>query len=383
MKSSASGLEIVRVETRSHVDDWISIPRRIHADDPAWVHPLNVVERRRISRKHSPFFTFGDAAFFIAYRDHRPVGRISAQINQNHLTRYQDATGHFGFFDCVDDQACADALFQHAADWLTARGMRHMTGPFNLSVNEETGLLVNGFTTPPAVLMPHAAPWTGRLVETAGLVKAMDVHAFRLRMDAIPTTIKRLAAKAHTGGTVSVRTFDMRNYHKETELLVDIFNEAWRDNWSFVPFSRAEIDALIAETRPFMRDGWGRFVLLDGREVGVMFVLPDLNSAIAPFRGRLLPFNWARLVTAIYRNQWRSARIPLLGLRPEVQRTTRAPALLALLVDGFLAEARNYPLEWVEISWVLENNRSMMQLARMAAGDPVKTYRLYTRPLTG
>jgi len=350
-------------------------------EDPNWIPPLELLERRRIQRGSNPFFEFGDAELFMAWHDGAPVGRISAQINRRHREQHHDATGHFGFFDCADDVDAARALINAAANWLRSRGAVHMIGPLSFSINEEVGVLVDGFDTPPAILMGHAPSWTCHLLEQAGLRKEIDTFAYRLRPSEVPPVIRRLTRLATNTGRVSVRPFAMGNYRAEIRMLMDIFNDAWSMNWGFVPFSDAEIDALISETRFLLRGEYGRLLFLDGEPVGVMLALPDINQVMHSFGGRLLPFNWWKLLRAYRGAKWQTARIPLLGLKRSLHRTPMAPALLALLVSEFIDEAKNYPLEWVEFSWVLETNTAMTSLAEMAAGPPVKRYRVFTKDL--
>jgi hypothetical protein len=379
--SLAGPVTIVAVEDRKTVNDWLAVPYAVFAGDPAWVAPLLFMERRRISPKHAPFFTFGEAKLFLAYRGARPVGRISAQINRRHIERYRDNCGHFGFFDCEDDQAAAQALIDAAADWLHNRGMSRMVGPQNFSLNEECGCLVSGFDTPPAILMTHARRWFGPLLEAAGLEKEMDVYAYRLERGKALKDISQLAELARQTAGVSTRQFDMKRYVDEVRTVVDIFNDAWSENWGFVPFSAAEIDSLLAEMRPLFRGHYGRFVLVNGEPVGMIVGLPNINQAIAPFRGRLLPFNWLKLWWLLHREAIPTARAPLMGIRKAYQATPLGGLLLTLLMDEFHAQMKHHNLDWAEFSWVLESNKRVTAMAERVFGPPVKTYRLYGKSL--
>ena len=370
-------LEIRQITGSQGIRQWLEVPKVVFAGDPTWITPLDLAERQRISPRHSPFFSFGEAAFFVAVRDGRPVGRISAQINRRHLERHRDATGHFGFFNAIDDERIARALVEAASAWLRSRGMRRMVGPFNLSVNEDIGLLISGFDTPPAILSSHARRWEGPLLEACGLSKVVDLLAYRMRPAEAPEQITRLALLARNLERIKVRQFDMSHYADDVATIFDIFNDAWSDNWSFVPASEEEIAALTRETRPFMQGKFGRIAEVDGVPSAMIVVLPDLNNVIANFRGRLLPFNWAKLVFAIKRDRWRTARIPLLGIRKTFRGTAVAPAILAMLVADILELGRAYNLDWVEFSWILENNRPMVALAELAAGPACKRYRMY------
>lgn len=382
--SSVTGpgsIEIRQIDSSSGIREWLEVPRVVFAGDPNWIPPLNLAERQRISPRHSPFFAFGEAAFFVALRDGRPVGRISAQINRRHLEHYKDDTGHFGFFNAIDDTRIAQALIEVAAGWLRDRGLHQMVGPFNLSVNEDIGLLISGFDTPPAILSSHARSWEGPLLEACGMHKVADLLAYRMKPAEAPDQLARLATLARRLGRVKVRSFDMSRYAEDVATVFDIFNDAWSDNWSFVPASDAEIAALTRETRPFMQGKFGRIAEVDGVPVAMIVALPDINNVIAGFGGRLLPFNWAKLMFAIKRDRWRTARIPLLGIRKVHRGTPLAPAILALLVAEILELGHAYDLDWVEFSWVLETNRAMVALAELAAGPACKRYRMYGIPL--
>jgi hypothetical protein len=380
MDGSKALLTITAVRDARGMKDWLGVPNAVFSGDPAWVAPLNVIERRRIAPSHAPFFTFGDAVLFLAYRGRRPVGRISAQINRRHVKLHDDRCGHFGFFDCIDDQEAARALVDAAASWLRACGMSSMAGPMNFSLNEECGCLVSGFETPPAMLMTHARPWTGALLEGAGLSKQIDLYAYRVPPDRLPLSMyEKIAGRARQRGGISVRPFDMKRYDQEVHLLVDIFNDAWQHNWGFVPFSAAEIDALLSEMRPLIRSEYGRFVLVNDEPMGVMVALPNINEAIAPFKGRLLPFNWLKLLWLLKRERIRTVRVPLLGIRCAYQSTPIGHELLALLMAEFVGQWRAQALDWVEFSWVLETNKPTVRLAERATGRPVKTYRIYSK----
>jgi hypothetical protein len=378
---SPSAIKIVAVEDHKAINDWLAVPRAVFADDPAWVQPLDFLERRRISRRHAPFFTFGDAALFLAYRGDRPVGRISAQINRRHLDYHRDSCGHFGFFDCCNDPEAAQALVDSAAEWVRGRGMKRMAGPLSFSVNEECGCLVSGFDTPPAILMPHARTWTGRLLEGAGLAKEVDLYAYRIAPDKLSKRIIQIGEFAKCSSGVSIRQLDMKHYADEVHTLIDIFNDAWSGNWGFVPFSKAEIDALLAEMRPLFRGHYGRLVLLNDQPVAFMLGMPNINEAIARYHGRILPFNWLKLWWLLKHEAIPTARVPLLGVRKAYQSTPMGSMFLALLISEFVAQMLSHNLRWVEFSWIVETNKPMIKLAEAASGPPVKTYRIYRRTL--
>ena len=376
-----SGVQIVEVVTSTQQDAFLRVVHLIYADDPTWVPPLDLMEKRRLSPKHNPFFMVGEAALFIAMKDGRGVGRISAQINRAYLEIHKDDTGHFGFFESIDDQVVADALVAAAADWLRAKGCKRMVGPVNFTINDESGLLVEGFDTPPAVFMTQSRPWMGPLLERAGMVKDMDLLAYRMKPTEAGGDFRKLAEFARTSGRIELRPADMSHYHREVALLVDIFNDAWSDNWGFAPTSAKEMDMVIGEMRYFFRGNFARFLLLDGEPVGVAIVLPNYNELVQPFGGRLMPFNWAKLVWKLWRQDIHTARFTLLGIRKSVKGAGLRARMIAMLIDAYLGVGDNLGLDWVEFSWILENNLPMRHFAERAAGQPVKRYRMFAREL--
>ena len=363
------------------VSDWIRVPAIVHADDPHFVREIDIKERMRISRRFNPFFEFGEAELFVAYRDKRPVGRISAQVNRLHRQIHDPGSGHFGFFSCLDDREAAIALFDAAKSWLRSRRSTSIEGPFSFSVNEEAGLLVEGFDEPAAMLMNQARPFMGGLVEAAGLSKVMDTFAFRLRGEPPLRLLARLAGSVTKDPDIVLRPIRVDRFAEEVRAVIDIFNDAWSGNWGFVPFTEPEIVAMIRELKPFYRSEYGCFVEHRGEPVAFLLSIPDVNGIVKPFDGRLLPFNWLRLIRALRGRKHRAARFPLMGIRGRLHGTPMAAGVLALMAQTFMERGRHDHLDWWEFSWVLENNRSMMEFARLLAGPPAKRYRFYRAPL--
>lgn len=378
---TVSIVEIRPAEGGRALRDWLDVPERVFAGEASHVPPLRLVERQRVDPRHNPFFRHGEAAFFLVYRGGEPIGRISAQINLAHLERHQDQTGHFGFFDCIDDLAAAKGLVDAAGAWLRQRDLIRMQGPFSLAINQEAGLLVAGFDQPPALMMGQARPWADSLLQACGLTKVVDLNAYRMSPAQPPKRLERLADLARGTESIRIRQLDMHRFGEEVQLVFEIFNDAWSDNWGFVPIGDTEVAAIAAAMRPIMRGKFGLIAEIDGVPAAMLVVLPDLNRVIKSFRGRLLPFNWARLAAAIYADRWKTARIPLLGIRKAYRKSPQAPAVLSLLVAEILALGRTYDLDWVEFSWVLETNREMVALAEMAAGPACKVYRVYEKAI--
>jgi hypothetical protein len=379
---SSGDIDIKPLRGRRALGDWLDVPSIAYAGDPNFIAPLRLVERERISPRHNPFFSYGDAEMFVAYRNGAPAGRISAQINRKHLAHSADDTGHFGFFDCIQDDAVASKLIETASAWLSARGLTRMRGPFNLTVNQDIGLLVDGFESAPAILTSHAAPWSGGLLEASGLAKAMDLFAFRMNPNSLPREIERLAKFAKDSNRVRVRQVRMDTFADEARLVFDIFNDAWSHNWGFEPVTEPDIKAMIRDIRPIMRSKFGWIAEIDGEPAAMMMVLPDINRVVSGFGGHLLPFNWAKLAYEIYADRWETARVPLLGIRRRYRDSILAPAVLSLLVSNIVELGQGYDIDWIEFSWILETNGPMVHLATLAAGPPARTYRVYEKALS-
>ena len=371
-------VEIRQVGVGARVSDWIEVPSVVHRDDPHFVRQLDLHERLRISRWYNPFFRHGTAALFVAFRDGKPVGRISAQINRQFHERHDPTCGHFGFFDCIDDTSVAIALFDAARRWLSAQGSKTMLGPFSFSINQESGLLIEGFDEPAAILMNQALPFSGGLVEAAGLVKAMDTFAFRARRPFDMARIGVIARSAQQRETLKVRPVELKSLERDVRLLVEIFNDAWSDNWGFVPFTEFEIPPLVRELKMVLMEGCLNFIEKDGYPVAFILNVPDINGLIGSFDGKLFPFNFIKLLSALRANRFRNGRVAMLGVRQAFQRTQISPAILALLSEEIARLGRTLNFDWLELSWVLETNRPMIALATIIAGAPIKRYRIYS-----
>jgi hypothetical protein len=365
------------------VGDWLRAKTIVHRDDPAFVAPLPLFEKRRIDPRHSPFFEHGRAGFFVAYRGSEPVGRISAQISMRDPAFQRDRIGQFGFFDAVEDDAVAGALFGAARAWLRDQGATSMRGPFNLSINEECGCQIDGFGLPATYLMPQSRPWTAGLIAGQGLIKAVDTQAWRVTPSAISERVRVMGALGAGLSHVRARPFRKEAFNAEIRLLADIFNDAWSENWGFVPFSSREIDALAAELKLIYRSSYGYFVEIDGEAVAVFIGIPNMNELIAPLRGRLTPVGAARFAWNLFTEGARSSRIPLAGIRKKYQLGANGALIGAAFASQILKEVGRRPVDWFELSWVLETNLPARRFLAAIGATPAITYRLFEGPVTG
>jgi GNAT superfamily N-acetyltransferase len=377
---SQENLVVRPVRGKAEMERFIRLPLRLNARDPAFIMPLLMERREALSPKINPFFAHADVEFFLATRGGIDVGRISAQIDHLAPQDPQTPTGAFGLIAAEDDPAIFSALFAEAEAWLKARGMVRALGPLNLSVNEEVGLLVDGFDTPPMIMMGHDPRYLGARVEQQGYAKAKDVYAYisPVTGHAMPQAL--LDRKGLADGVV-LRKLDMKRYVEEVGRLTEILNDAWRDNWGFTPTTEVETRHLASALRPLVDPRLVWFAEIDGEAAAVIVVLPNLNEAIADLKGRLLPFGWAKLLWRLQVSRVKTLRVPLMGVRKAYSRTPRGRILPFRLVAAAAAEAAALGYQTVEFSWILEENTAMRRICEAAGASVYKTYRIYGKAL--
>jgi hypothetical protein len=373
-------LTVSPVKSRGDLKDWLSVPRRLYSGWPNWVAPLDMVERKRVSRHKHPFFKHADVELFVARLGAEPVGRISAQIDRAYLAQHNNATGHFGFFDSTNDQAVANALFAAAGSYVAAHGMNRLAGPYNFSTNEECGVLVDGFDSPPAVMMPQSPTWQAPLIEAAGFIGEMDLYAYRISPSAHPEMAEWLTR--FKDSTITVRDFNSWKLDEELALAVDLFNDAWSENWGFVPFTIEHMKFLFQDFRLFFRSHYGKFVYVDGEPAAFVIVMPNLYEIMQNFRGKLLPFNWLKMAFTLAAERTRTVRIPLFGITRKFQRSPRAAGIVASFMGVALPQAWRYDIDWFEMSWILASNKPLVTMFDRKLGQRSKTYRLYAKALS-
>lgn len=379
---TSSGLRLQPVALGAGLDEFIGLTRAIYRDDPCWVQPLLLERRDHLNPKKNPFLKAIEVQYWIAWRGDVPVGRISAQINRRHLELHRDATGHFGFLDAIDDAEVFTALLSEAEAWLRQRGMQRLAGPFNLSINDECGLLIEGFDRPPNVMMGHARPYYRARVEAQGYAKAKDLLAYDFDITAPwpPLGQKLLERGLRTPG-LRIRPLDMRRYREEIDTVCRIFNDAWADNWGFIPFGEDEARYLASSLKPLINPGSFAIGELDGEAVAFTATLPNLNEAIRDLDGRLLPFGWAKLLWRLKRNRLRTGRMPLMGIARKVQSSGRGAALALGVIDAVQRYHARLGYQRAELSWILEDNRPIQDVIRAVGGVPYKRYRIYEKAL--
>jgi hypothetical protein len=373
-------IEIRETPIGGKTTDFLDVVDYIYRDDPNFVRPLDIDMKQRLSKKN-PFFRHAEGVLFTAHRNGWCVGRTSAQIDREHNDRYKDDAGFFGFFDTIDDEEVAQALIDHASAWLKARGMKKMRGPFSLSINEEMGCLVEGFDTPPMILMPHHRPYQGGLIEKAGLPKLKDAYAWRYVVGDVPERTKKAHDEIEALPEVKSRHVDMKNFDAEVRTIMDVFNDAWSDNWGFVPYTEAELHKLAEDLRMIIVPDLTYICEVDGEAAAVAVALPNVNELIHDLKGSLFPLGLPKLLWRLKVVGPKTARLAILGIRKKHRNQRKYAGLSIYLYAKMNRVGRDLGIQWGELSWTLEDNGPVNVAIKMMGGKIYKKYRLYEKTL--
>jgi len=377
---SNTGLEIREVSGKKALKTFIRVPWSIYKDDPNWVPPLMAERKEALSPKH-PYFKHARWRAWIAFRNGKPVGRISAQIDDLHLKQYDTNTGFFGLIEAPDDDEVFMALFQTAENWLRSEGIREIIGPFNLSINQDLGVLIEGFDSPPYIMTGHAPAYYGAAIERCGYRPTQDLLAYGLDGGtlAIPRVMRALIEKS--GDRIKVKNLDSISKSTALASMRDIFNDAWKNNWNFTPFTAEEFDRVGKELLLVAPKNFIQIAEMDGEDVAFVVLLPNINEAVMDLDGRLLPFGWAKLIWRLKVNFPKSARVVLMGVRQKYQNTRFGPALAYMIINAVMEAGKAKGLERVEMSWVLDHNHGVRNIIESIGGQITKRYRLYEKEL--
>jgi GNAT superfamily N-acetyltransferase len=370
-------LEIRPVHSKGELDAFIKLPFRLYADEPKWVPPLLLERRRFLDRRRNPFFEHARAEYFLAVRDGRPVGRITAQVDDNFQAYQRNDWGFFGFFECEDDAGAAQALVDAARSWLADQGCDHMVGPCDFTTNDPCGVLIEGFDRMPLVLQP----WTPRhypaLLERAGLGKAMDLWMWEIHIsdrEKVHPAIFQVADSIADNG-FTVRNLDKQDFEAEVARFFDVYHSAWRRNWGFVPLTPNEIRHYARELKPLLSEDWAWLVEKDGQVAGAALTLPDYNQVLRHMNGRLLPLGWLRAL--YWRRRISRVRQFALGVKPEFQHSGVAARLYTLHFEA----AEKTGIHLAELGWILETNDPINRALEGLNGRIVRRFRLYETAL--
>lgn len=374
------------IEIREHtpgadLDDFLRAARVVFEGDPNWVEPLGFDLRARLTPGKNPFFNQGEVTLFTAWKDGALVGRCSAQLDHEHLRLYNDKTGFFGFFDTIDDDEVGRALIARASDWLAARGMERMRGPLSLNMNEEVGVLIDGFDMPPQIMMSHSRVWQDRVARAAGLEKAKDLYAWRFEVGKIPNRALRAWEQVQQMPEVRLRSANMKKLDRELAVIMEIFNDAWKENWGYVPATQEEVKKMGEDLRLILDPELAIIAEIDDRPVGICIVLPNLNEVIRDFRGKLGPVELAKLIWRLKLNRPKTGRLMLLGIRSELRHQRKYAALSHALYVEIAKRGERLGYEWGELSWTLEDNYPINVGIKSMGAKIYKKYRIYERPI--
>jgi hypothetical protein len=371
-------ITIKPVITSQDKQSFINIPKQLYKNDPHWIAPLDIMVHDQLNPKKNPIFEKLEAQFWIAYENNVPIGRISAQINQLHL-KYQNKTeGHFGFLE-ANSIDTMQQLIDTAKSWLSNKGMTKISGPFNLCINEESGLLIDGFNTPPYLMMGHHKPEYQEWITSLGFSKAKDLLA--LTLDLTHPFSKKWSTLVKRAKTANIKThkINMRNYSNEVESAFTLFNAAWKNNWGFIPIEKSVVNHIKSEFKYILNPNFCINATKDNKKIGVMYALPNINEALHDLNGSLLPWGWLKLLFRLKIKSPKTGRVVLGGIDPEIQNTALGGYAVMLLIDHIAKEGRKKGIQKVESSWVLEDNNRLLKVLDLLDLKVYKRYRIFSK----
>ncbi len=382
-----SDISICAVKTKVDQTAFVDLPFRLYAANPNWVPPLKSDVHELINPAKNPWFEHGEAQLFLAKRNGAVVGRISAHIDFLALSQppeqgFGPGTGFWGFIE-AEDEATTHALIAAAEDWLRAKEMTRAIGPVSFAMWDETGLLIEGYDHPPTIMMGYSAPDYQAWIEKRDYQTAQDLYTYALPIDAgFPELVNRIVAMGEKNDRIRLRNVDKSRFDEEVELLLGILNDAWSDNWGFVPFTEAEKHYAGKKLKPLVYEDLIRVAEYDGEPVAFMMTVPDVNEKLIGFGGSLLPFNWAKLLWWLRKPTVRTMRVPLMGVMKKLQATRLASQLAMMLIETIRRTAvAKYGASRGDFGWVLASNGPMRSVGEAVGGHVNKVYRVYVKTL--
>lgn len=379
---TASGLVIRPVDEAADRKAFVDVAFALNKGDPNWVPPLKTEVHGLIDPRTNPWFEHAEARLFLAERDGKAVGRISAQVDQLVLEHMGEGIGQWGMFEAADGEVARELILR-AEDFLRGRRMTRSMGPFSLSIWDEPGLLIKGFDHPPMVMMGHNSSAYEAWVEAAGYKKAKDLYTYDLNVTGpFPPLIERIVASGEKNKRINIRQIDMKRFEEESALLLAILNEAWSDNWGFIPLTDAEIAYAAKKLKPITLADMILVAEYDGEPVAFMMSLPDVNEFIADLDGRLFPFGWAKLLWRLKKMRPKGGRVPLMGVVSKLHASRLASQLAFMMIEYIRrAGTSHYGISRAEVGWVLEDNQPMISIAEAIESKVNRVYRIYEKAL--
>ncbi|HVF84039.1 MAG TPA: N-acetyltransferase [Sphingomicrobium sp.] len=375
-------LSIRPVETAADRRRFVNLLWDVYRYDPHWVPPLKSEELALIDPDRNPWFEHARAKLWLAEQDGRVVGRVSAQVDDLVLQHMGAGTGLMGMLEALE-HAAAVALLETAEEWLSGQGMQRVLGPISLSIWDQPGLLVEGFAQAPTAMMGHHRPDYRRWVEAAGYGKAKDLLTYELDIRAdLGPLVRRLVEAGARNGRIRVRPVDKRRFEAEAAIILNLLNDAWSDNWGFVPLTAAEIAYAGKKLKPIIFEDLVYIAEVDGEPAAFMITIPDINELIRDLDGRLFPVGWAKLLWRLRKPQVKRVRVPLMGVTKSLQGSRMAGQLAFMLIERCRVNSiAKYGATHGEFGWVLEDNGGMMSIAQLPGAEVNKVYRIYEKTL--
>ncbi len=373
-------VEIRETPIGGNLKHFLEVVDYIYQGDSNYVRPLDFDLKQRLSRKN-PFFKHAEGTVFTAHRNGWCVGRCTAQIDREHLARYKDDVGFFGFLDTVDDAEVSGALLDAAAKWLRQRGMKLIRGPLSLNINEEVGCLVEGFDAPSMILMPHHRPYQGALIEQAGFQKLKDTYSWGYIAGEVPSRARKAFEQIQAMPEVRTRHADKRSLESDIRITMDVYNDAWSDNWGFVPLTEDELSQMAQDMKLVIEPELSFITEIDGYPAAVALALPNIDEAIRDLGGKLVPLGLAKLLWRLKVERPRSARVIILGIRKQFRHVKKYAALSTYLYVHLNDAGRRLGYEYGQLGWTLEDNAPVNLAIKFMGGKIVKRFRVYERAL--
>ncbi len=369
-----SDLTVRPVETRREKSQFFKLPWRLYRDDPYWIPPLRSDQLTLLNYKPHPFYDDAEIQTFVAFRDGEPCGRVAAIVNNSHNRQHKEERGFFGFFESIDDQDVASALFDSVRGWFAERGITQIRGPANPSLNYECGLLIDGFDSSPTFMMTYNPPYYPDLIEGCGFEKVQDMYAFWGHVDMIESLDKKMqfiVEEAKRRFNVQLRSLDKSKFREDVRMFLEIYNRSLAGTWGFAPMSEGEIDHASKSLKHLIVPEMTTVAEVDGKPIGAVFGLLDFNPRIRAIDGRLFPFGFIRLL----RNKKALKRVRLISTNvvPEYQKW----GIGLVLLNRLLPDALAYGIQEAEFSWVLESNHLSYATLKRGGAELTKTYRMY------
>ncbi|MCD6329849.1 MAG: N-acetyltransferase [Candidatus Cloacimonetes bacterium] len=370
-------ITVKKVDSKADLKTFIKIPWTVYKNDKNWVPPLISIDKERFDPVKGAYFKNAEARFFIAFRGDRPVGRIVAHINHTHNEFHKDKVGFFGFFECMPDYEAAEALFRAASDWLKENDRDIIRGPMNYSTNDECGLLVKGFGSPPVVMMTYNPQYYESFIEKFGFHKAKDLVAYFINIDGMPERFEGIIDKIKERRKYTIKKLRKKHFLEDVETIFKIYNNAWQYNWGFVPMTQAELIYLAKELKDIIDFDLAYIVYIDNKPIAFSLTLPDVNQALIKVRnGRLLPFGWLKLLLGM--KQIDQVRVVTLG----IVKNFKNIGIDTVLYYETIKTSVEKGMPRGEMSWVLEDNIRMCRPIERMGGKVYKTYRVYDKELS-